>query len=265
VEVFCFGSGSEGNAFLVRTQRTSILIDAGLAATTLRRLLHSIGVGDHELTAIVVTHEHHDHVRGLAGLLRWQSCPVVTTAGTDAVLRLGSARRLTVRYQHWLEIGDLALYPVPVPHNAREPFGLRLATCHAETALFTDLGTVTDEVLAALSRANLIVLEANHDRDLLWRGPYPDWLKRRIASPAGHLSNDQAAYALAHLSGSPRTIWLAHLSQQNNDPRLALATVRARFGSPCPHQLDVLPQAGMVYRWNFASSQYRLTRDSDQG
>ncbi len=265
MDVFCFGSGSEGNAFLVRTQRTSILIDAGLAPTTLRRLLRSSGVGDHELTAIVVTHEHHDHVRGLAGLLRWQSCPVVTTAGTDAVLRLEFGRRLMVTYRHWLEIGDLALYPVPVPHDASEPFGLRLATSHAEIALFTDLGTVTDEVLAALSRADLIVLEANHDRDLLWRGPYPEWLKRRIASPGGHLSNDQAAHALAQLSGPPRTIWLAHLSQKNNDPRLALGTVRARLDSPCPHQLDVLPQGGMVYRWNFASSQYQLSRDSDQG
>ncbi len=248
MDVYCFGSSSRGNAFLFRTRRCALLVDAGFSPRYLRRALLACGIGDHELTAILITHEHSDHVRGLQRLLDWQSCPVLATPGTFRALRLDGHRFVTLRPEQWLEIGDLALQAVPVQHDASEPIGLRIATEAVLVAFFTDAGRVTDEMRTALSEANFVVLEANHDRRLLAASSYPDWLKRRIASPLGHLSNDDAAAAMRDCGTHLRTLWLAHLSEENNRPELAVGTVRRALPTGGVVSLTALPPHG-CFHW----------------
>ncbi|MCX7624311.1 MAG: MBL fold metallo-hydrolase [Thermomicrobium sp.] len=244
MEVVCFGSGSKGNAFLVRSRRAAVLVDAGFGPRALRDSLLRCGIGDHELAAILVTHEHSDHVRGLVGFLRRQSCPVLATSGTLQALRLEGVRQLPLHPGRWVEIGDLAFQPVPVAHDAAEPIGLTIASASARAALFTDLGSVSDAVRAELREAHLVILEANHDRDLLENGPYPSWLKRRIASPYGHLSNDDAAEAARSCGPQLRALWLAHLSEENNRPQLARSCVARELGLHRDVRLLTLPQRG---------------------
>ncbi len=248
MEVFCFGSGSRGNAFVVRVRRTAFLIDAGFPPSVLRTWLARCGIRDQELSAVVITHEHHDHVRGLAGLLRWHSCPVFATRGTLAALKLETARCVRVAPDEWVEVHDLAFCPVAVWHDANEPVGLRIASPEAELALFTDLGSPTSEVIASVRNATLTIIEANHDRTLLEGGPYPEWLKRRITSPYGHLSNDAAAQVVRECGPSTHTVWLAHLSAETNRPELAEAAVRTRLARGQMFAIVSLAQRGF-YRW----------------
>lgn len=253
MEIVSFGSSSRGNAFLFRTARTAVLVDAGFSPGFLRDCLLQCGIADHELSAILVTHEHADHIRGLSGLLRWHSCPVLATTGTLRALQLDSAKRIVLRQGEWIEIGDLAFQAIPVPHDANEPIGLRIATRGANVAFFTDLGSLTFEVSEALRRATFAIVEANHDRHLLEHGPYPPWLKRRIASRHGHLSNDEAAAAACLCGSQLQGLWLAHLSEENNRPELALACVRRRL---FPHQdvpVTVLPARGFR-RWSLENA-----------
>lgn len=254
MEFYCFGSGSRGNAFLVRAGRTVVLIDAGLPPHTLRAALHRCGIQDDDLTAIIISHEHSDHVQGLKRLLSWHSCPVWATEGTHVALDLDGSRKAILEPERPLEIGPLRIEPVPVSHDANEPVGFLLSTGHATVALFTDLGLVTRRILQALTLADLVVLEANHDRAMLLMGPYPEWLKRRITSPFGHLSNDAAAEALAQIPLRPRTIWLAHLSQENNRPHLAIETVQRSVPPLSLSGLMALPQRGRLVRWTAESS-----------
>lgn len=249
MEIISFGSSSRGNAFLFRTSRTSVLVDAGFSPRYLRESLLRCGIADHQLTAILVTHEHADHIRGLAGLLRWQSCPVVATAGTLQALRLDAAHEVVLRPGDWIEIGELALRAIPVPHDANEPIGLHIVTDKASVAFFTDLGSLTLDVTATLQQVTFAIVEANHDRQLLDSGPYPLWLKRRIASRHGHLSNDDAAAAAGLCSSRLEALWLAHLSEENNHPDLARACVERGLAPDRRVPITPLPARGL-YRWS---------------
>lgn len=249
MQLHCFGSGSRGNAFLLRIGEVSLLIDAGLPPTTLRSLLHRCDIGDHGLTAIIITHEHHDHVRGLKPLLNRQSCSVWATRGTHRALGLERQRCAFFVPGEWLDFGIVGILPVPVSHDANEPIGLRLSAGSVSVAVFTDLGLVTPEVRQALEDAHLIVLEANHDQEMLAQSSYPYWLKARITSALGHLDNEAAARALAAVRSRPQEIWLAHLSEENNHPDLALSIVRRHLRQPDVTQLVVLPQRGQIVSW----------------
>jgi phosphoribosyl 1,2-cyclic phosphodiesterase len=231
VRVTSLASGSSGNAYLVESGTTRILLDAGLVAPVLERYLRRHGVDPLTLSAIFVSHEHSDHLRGVGGLARRFRIPVVATAGTlragaDTLGRLPEAVPLPPG--HECRAGGIAVRTFALSHDAAEPVGFWVRADDQNVCICTDLGEPTPAIRAPLAAADLLVLEANHDLDRLWRGPYPPGLKRRIAGPHGHLANATAARLLRDLADDarPRTVWLAHLSQTNNTPDLALDTVQ---------------------------------------
>lgn len=232
LEVRALASGSSGNAFLIRTTAPgapALLLDAGLSARALERLLRLNGVVPGDLAAIVITHEHHDHARGAVPLARRYGAPVVCTAGTAAALGAALAG-VEVRRLHadGTTIGAIDLWSFPVPHDAADPCGVVLRCGRVTIGLALDLGHAPAHVAEALRQADLVIVEANHDREKLLAAPYPWSTKHRIMSERGHLSNLQAAHLLAAVAadGRPRDVWLAHLSEQANEhPRGVLRQV----------------------------------------
>ncbi|OYT70936.1 MAG: MBL fold metallo-hydrolase [Chloracidobacterium sp. CP2_5A] len=232
-------SGSAGNATLIETARTAVLIDAGLSARALAQRMTDVGFNPARLAAIAITHEHADHVGGLSALARRLDVPVFIASATRRQLRLKDKDAAAIRWADPLVaeqptvIGDLTLTPIAAPHDAAEPFVFTATAAGVKLAVVTDLGYIPAHLAARLSGCHALVLEANHDRDMLRAGAYPWELKQRIASRSGHLSNDEMARFLREdFDGLAAHIVLAHLSQQNNHPELArlaaLQALRAR-------------------------------------
>jgi phosphoribosyl 1,2-cyclic phosphodiesterase len=236
MRIISLGSGSSGNGFLVDTGSIACLIDCGVGVRTVQAAIRDAHAAD-RLAAIVLSHEHIDHVRAVESIARRFGCPVVTTRGTEGQLR--SSLRFDRRSagQRFVD-GALEVGFVGVSHDAAEPSGFVVEHAGDRVAIFTDLGYVTDEVYDALSDIDIIVLEANYDPLMLARGPYPRMLKRRVSGPAGHLSNDDCAAALVGaVAARTRGIWLAHLSDTNNTPdiaRLAVEEALALAGHAVP-------------------------------
>lgn len=225
-------SGSAGNAFLVETEETALLLDAGLSCLRLERYLAELCIDPTRLGGIVLTHEHFDHAHGVWTIASKYGLPIYATPGTLRQLRLDDAyETVPVTADRPFRLGDLRLTPFLVQHDAAEPVGLLLEHGRTRVALATDLGTIDERTLDWLSHAELVILEANHDWDRLWRGPYPMALKRRIAGDLGHLSNLQAAACAACCAerGRMKWLWLAHLSETNNSQKCARETVGARL------------------------------------
>lgn len=220
-------TGSSGNAILVRIGAARLLVDAGLPYPALAARLGRAGVPVGELDAVLVSHEHADHTRALAELrARHPSVPVLATSGTARAVGRDLAVGLdgTLRSEHGVAIGDAAIVPFAVSHDAAEPVGFRLERGDFALAVATDLGEVTAVVRQAFAGCRAVVIEANHDLELLARGPYPPFLKRRVASRRGHLSNAQMAGLLRAVAGPwLHHVTLAHASATNNSPERALA------------------------------------------
>ena len=227
MEIRSLVSGSSGNAFLVREGRSALLVDAGISARRLEAMLCSEGLNPGALMGIVLTHEHADHARGTLQLATRFQVPVYASAGTFR--GLGSPeeldwRRLTAGVPR--SIGKIDVIPVPVPHDAAEPFVFRFESDQFSAAIATDFGSPTEAIRDAFRGLDLLVVEANHDEDWLWRGSYPWSLKKRVASDFGHISNETCARIIASLKArAPRSVWLAHISMQNNAPEHALRIV----------------------------------------
>ncbi len=230
LQVRSFASGSSGNAFLVRTAQSTLLIDAGLSARMLDRRLREHGVDPCALTAIIVSHEHHDHAQGAGPLARRCDVPIVCTAGTARAL--GSAMQgIDVRIMHdaGISVGDAEVWSFPVPHDAAEPVGVLLRHGSWTVGLALDCGHVQAHMVEALQEADLVIVEANHDRERLLATAYPWSTKHRILGAQGHLSNLQAAQLLGDIGqdGRRRDVWLAHLSEKANDqPRSVVQFVQ---------------------------------------
>ncbi|MBX6395646.1 MAG: MBL fold metallo-hydrolase [Alicyclobacillaceae bacterium] len=229
---FCLlASGSSGNAVVVCSERTRLLIDAGISARRLERALRSIGMEPGELDAVLITHEHQDHVKGLPVFGRRHSFPVWATEGTWAELtstakELGTDRCFTFSADQPLFFGDIAVQPVAVSHDAREPVMFCFYHGQEKLVLATDLGFVSERIKGIMAGANAYILESNHDVAMLRSGPYPWALKRRILGDKGHLSNEAAGEALLDLvDGRTQQVVLAHLSENNNLPELAKLSV----------------------------------------
>ena len=226
--VISLGSGSSGNATLFRTANgESLLVDCGLAPAKLLRHLNHLGVSPTDLRAIVLTHEHGDHTQSAPVLVSRFRVPLYAspTTANDGVLAPLRPHRFSTDTA-W-QIGGFTLTPYRVPHDAEATYGFILEADGCRIALFTDLGTGVDALAPVLGSADLVIVEANHDRAMLAGGEYPFWLKSRIGGRNGHLSNEQCADLLVRALAldRPRDIWLAHLSAHNNTPERAIKTV----------------------------------------
>lgn len=225
MEFAVLGSGSGGNASLVRHGDTCLMVDNGFSLNETVKRLARLAVEPEAISAILVTHEHGDHISGVAKFATTYRIPVWMTAGSHQFAQhkgLADAGLLTL--EEPLVIGDLEVLPVHVPHDAREPAQYVFTDGARRFGILTDLGRVTPHVLECYSGLDAFLLEANHDADMLATGPYHHRLKRRVAGNYGHLSNEQAAGLLAAVDTSRlQHIVAAHLSEQNNSPALARA------------------------------------------
>jgi phosphoribosyl 1,2-cyclic phosphodiesterase len=220
-------SGSSGNSFLLRTHKAAILFDAGIRLSTLEHYLQEDGVSPTDLMAVLISHEHRDHCGAAADLARehgvpiWANLEVLKAAGLHT---LPSAAVLDV--DRPTLFGDIEVRSFPVSHDAIHPVGFLALAAERTICIATDLGRATPEVAEAVGSADLVVLEANHDPEMLWTGSYPPHLRKRVAGPTGHLANEQCADILInHAKGDHIEVWLAHLSRNNNTATLALKTV----------------------------------------
>lgn len=218
------GSGSRGNSLLVESGRTRVLIDAGFGPRETVRRLGRLGIDVADVDAILITHEHSDHIGGAFACSRRFEWPILLTAGTRVACRGGEVGTgFTIIDSHQpFEFGDLSVHPYSVPHDAREPVQFVLGNGVVRLGVLTDAGHVTGHMVAMLDGCDALVLECNHDCDMLERGSYPHALKRRIAGALGHLDNDAAGSLLERIDRTKlRHVIAAHLSEQNNTPELA--------------------------------------------
>ena len=226
-------SGSTGNAVYIEAGSTKILVDAGIGIRQLQTALSEVAVSPGDLQAVLVTHEHSDHIKGLAAVVRKWKVPVYTAAGTWSKVRSlwreeEDLQARQIRSGSVFSLGELAIEPFAISHDAEEPLGFCFYYGGDKLALATDLGYVNDRVRGATHGAHTLIVESNHDLEMLRTGPYPWHLKRRILGDKGHLSNDSASEFLADvITDATESVYLAHLSQENNRPELAVRTVVA--------------------------------------
>ncbi len=226
------GSGSKGNATLIEAGDTRILLDCGFGVRETEKRLARLDVPPAKLSAIVVTHEHSDHIQGVAALARRHDLPVHLTFGTRRAASSGRHRLdgvvcHEVRAERPFYVGEVEVEPVPVPHDAHEPCQYIFRVHDHVLGVLTDLGMLTPHVVRSFGECDALVLECNHDPELLAAGPYPPGLKRRVGGELGHLNNAQAADLLRRINQDRlRHLVLCHLSEQNNTPEHALSAVQ---------------------------------------
>lgn len=232
------GSGSSGNATVVQARSgataTHLLVDCGLGIRQLDKRLGQAGMLAEQIDAIFITHEHADHIGCARSLALRERIPVWMSEGTwlglgqpdfDGLLHIAADGME-------IELGDLRVLPFTVPHDTREPLQLSCSDGAVQLGVLTDLGHATPHVLAQLAGCTTVLLECNHDPDLLQAGPYPFFLKKRVGGAWGHLANgDAAAIAQALLAHGLRQVVAAHLSEQNNRPELARAALESALGT----------------------------------
>ncbi len=226
-------SGSSGNATYVETAKTKVMIDAGQTGKKLTNALEErCGVNPGELDGILITHAHRDHIAGAGVLARRHELPIYATEGTwyemDPLIGpVDEKLKNVIDVNKTWELGDIKIETFPLSHDALDPVGYVCSSEAKSIGIATDSGVFTKQMTKSLQDLDCLVIEANHDVDLLHKGPYPWVLKKRIASTLGHLSNECAGKALLDIMGDKtKNVILAHLSSENNRPSLALETVK---------------------------------------
>lgn len=223
------GSGSSGNATLVEDGNTLVLVDCGFTIKETELRMQRLGVSPEQLSAIIVTHEHSDHIKGVAPLSRRYKTPIYMTEGTFASKDLGQLPSINIiKNYEVFEIGGLSVQPIVVPHDAREPAQYVFKSASGlQLGILTDLGSLTPHIIESYQSCDGLLVEANHDLDMLAAGPYPPSLKSRVASPWGHLNNCQTADFLAKCDFDQlQEIVVGHISQKNN----SLECVKSELG-----------------------------------
>ncbi len=251
-------SGSSGNSIYVGCDDAHLLVDAGMSGTRVIQEMERVGVDPRSLNAILVTHGHNDHIKGIGILSRKYNLPVYATEGTweEMYGKIGSMADRNVRFINPEEdffLGSIDVMPFPTPHDAEGSVGYAFNAGGARLAIATDLGSIRDSWLKYVRGCDAVLLESNYDPDMLQAGPYPYDLKKRIMSRRGHLSNDDAGHVAVELIHSgTRQIILGHLSKENNFPELAMRSLEL-----------YLRQAGIVPQEDCAL--YVANRDGNTG
>lgn len=224
--VSVLSSGSSGNSFLVVNDGSVLLVDAGLSSREIERRMARFGVEPPDVEAVVLTHEHTDHVRGARKFCADHGARVYGTRGTLSLTPLEGVDTVTIRAGESFTVGSFTLRPFPVMHLAAEPVAFRISAGGSMVSIASDLGCVTKEVVDSMRGVRLLMVEANYDDSMLMGGDYPEFLKRAIRSRHGHLSNtDAGMLSLKATNSDTSEVVLVHLSRENNTPELALRAV----------------------------------------
>jgi len=238
IRLAVLGSGSAGNATCIEGGGARVLLDAGFSCRELQARLRAVGVEPHRLDALLITHEHADHIRGAALFSLTHKVPLYCTGATFRAAGLARAgvhghgvfAHVPVAPGAAFEVGGLRLRPFSVPHDAADTVGYAVECDGERFGYATDLGHDAEPVREALRDCDLLMLESNHDLDMLRQGPYPQVVKERVLGRHGHLDNETAAALLCDVAtGRTRRVILAHLSRTNNRPELALKATRREF------------------------------------
>lgn len=234
MRLLSIASGSSGNCIYIGNDDTHILIDTGISGKRIEAGLNSIGLSGADMDAVFVTHEHIDHISGLGVFSRKWNVPIYTTAGTvhgiQCCKTVGFIDQDLYQVIHDKEnvtVGSLTIHPIAISHDAAEPAAYRVTDDKSSMAVMTDLGMYTSEIVESLKGVRALVLESNHDVNMLQVGPYPYYLKQRILGNKGHLSNETSGRLLAEIMHDELAgVLLGHLSKENNLPELAYEAVR---------------------------------------
>ncbi len=245
MELCSIASGSSGNCILAGAGGSRLLIDAGISGKRIEQGLNSLGHKTCEMKGVLVTHEHIDHISGLGVIARRYGLPVYATKGTaEAILKTSQVGKIDPELFHIITpdqtftVGELSVLPLCISHDAADPVAYVIKSGGNSAAVLTDLGTYGDDLTDRLRGIDLLLVEANHDENMLQAGSYPYYLKRRILGERGHLSNENCGRLLARLLHDHcRGVLLGHLSKENNYPQLALEAVRMEITmGDCPYE-----------------------------
>lgn len=229
-----FGSGSSGNCYFLYTGTEGLMIDIGIGIRTLRKHMHEFGLSLKDIHYLLITHDHADHIKSVGSLSKEGNIPVFTTHAVHEGIvknryvksKIPLSAVKNIEKCETRRLGAFKVTAFGVPHDSTDNVGYRIECEDVVLCLMTDVGHVTDEMKGMISEADYLIIEANHDEEMLQNGPYPHYLKQRIMSENGHLSNHNCGIAVAE-NATPRLkhVWLCHLSEENNHPILARKTV----------------------------------------
>ena len=231
-----FGSGSSGNCYYFGTATDGLFVDIGVGLRTLKKHARDYGISLSSVRRILITHDHADHIKSVGAFCHEFNVPIYATEKVHQGIehnycvqrKLPKEQKLYLESGTTVRLGDFLVTPFSVPHDASENVGYKIEVGNLVFVIMTDAGSVTEEMKAIIAEANYLVIEANHDVEMLLGGPYPKYLKDRIVSPIGHLSNKDCGHVLAeNVSERIKHVWLCHLSEENNHPELARKTVDA--------------------------------------
>lgn len=233
-----FGSGSSGNCYLLKSDNTTIMLDSGVGVRTLKKYFHDYGLSLADVRAVLVTHDHADHVKSVGVVSNTVGIPVYATSKVHAGIQKNYCVRKkvsqenikTIEKEETFQVGDFSVTAFDVPHDSNDNVGYRIEYAGIVFSLMTDVGHITDTLRDNISNSNYLVMESNHDTSMLANGPYPCYLKQRISGGTGHLDNVTCANTLCECyTPALKHVWLCHLSEENNHPELVRKTMETVF------------------------------------
>lgn len=236
-----FGSGSSGNCYYIFTEKGGLIIDVGIGIRRIKKYFTDYGLGMQNIKNILITHDHADHVKAVGVLSNTLGLPVYATKAVHEGIKrnycvkkkIDAANIRYINPDENLVLDDFDITVFKVPHDSLENIGFNIRYENTTFCIMTDIGHITEDMSQAISKADYLIIEANHDEEMLMAGPYPEYLKKRINSDNGHLSNKECAKAIRNFASEKlKHVWLCHLSQENNHPELARKTVEFELMNP---------------------------------